>query len=917
MKSDMYKKYVKSPVSAAVQVAMLSSLMSVSSVSFAQEDEEEFIEEVVATGTRLKGTAAAVLQERQNQAFVADILGAEQISRTGDSDAASALRRVTGLTLVDGKFIYVRGLGERYSSTELNSMNVPSPDPTRSVIPLDLFPSAIIESLSVQKSFSPDMPAHFGGGNVDIRTKSTPTDKVFNVQFQLGTNTENSGESAFYAGGGDDWLGKDDGTRAISSILDAQLIKTAASAIDNVASNFTLDNLSREENIQIFSQLNRDIASTQQSIDPNYSMGITFGDYYDLEGDMRLGFLATAGYSNSWLASNERNVYNLARSGDGTVSVNEFEDGQSTEQSIKWSGMFNVGFRYDSNHRFELNNMILHDARDRLRDRLRESTNTIAEAAEQQRVVDVIYEEREMFVSQLKGIHNFPDYWNLGADWYYSESNAQREAPGGFEALFFEEIDVDTGEVLVSNISQIAGIEHTWQDLKDEAKTFGWNVSLPVFGSGYELEFKAGADFFDKARVGNNVTVDVLTRSIPRSFLAGDDYSQIFSDSVLADPDFDVRFEDNTIAGDKYVAANKTEAYYMMADAIWGDWRVTGGVRYESFKQISIPNLPHIGIFDADTDEILDLLVDEDDFYPSIALTYVWKDGMQFRANASQTTIRPDLRDLSTSFYIDPLTDLLVRGSTQLQSSTLQNYDVRWEWYRDNGNNLSAAIFYKDIEAPIELIELPSATEGAQQLLTANGETGEVYGLEVEFLQDLAFLDDILGESFKGLGRKLYTSGNFTFSDSQVTLGVENRDSLFFEQVFFAVSDNTTPEAFEAFQITNAPTNDSRRLVGHSEWVANMQMGYDSDNGEHSASLVYNVFGPRIIIPGANGFEDGQEQPFHSVDLVYTYYPNFNTTVRFRVRNLLDEEKVIEQEGIAILSETVGTAIDLRFSYDF
>ena len=141
---------------------------------------------MVTTGSRLQGSAAAVVQERKEQAFVADIMGAEQISRTGDSDAAAALRRVTGLTLVDGKFIYVRGLGERYSSTQLNGMSVPSPDPTRAVIPLDLFPADIIESLAVQKSYSASMPANFGGGNVDIRLKSAPSEEVFNASVKVG-----------------------------------------------------------------------------------------------------------------------------------------------------------------------------------------------------------------------------------------------------------------------------------------------------------------------------------------------------------------------------------------------------------------------------------------------------------------------------------------------------------------------------------------------------------------------------------------------------------------------------------------------------------------------------------------------------------------------------------------------------------
>ncbi|MEM7388369.1 MAG: TonB-dependent receptor plug domain-containing protein, partial [Pseudomonadota bacterium] len=211
MKSFTPSKLVRSKINHAVLAALVG--LSVNTAYAADEAQE--IEEVVAVGQRLKGSAGAVLQERQNQAFVADIMGAEQISRTGDGDAASALRRVTGLTLVDGKFIYVRGLGERYSSTQLNSMYVPSPDPTRSVVPLDLFPSDIIESLSVQKSFSPDMPAHFGGGNVNIRTKSIPTDFLFKVDIGTSYNTNNSDTGYFYEGGDDDWMGRDDGTRAL------------------------------------------------------------------------------------------------------------------------------------------------------------------------------------------------------------------------------------------------------------------------------------------------------------------------------------------------------------------------------------------------------------------------------------------------------------------------------------------------------------------------------------------------------------------------------------------------------------------------------------------------------------------------------------------------------------------------------
>jgi len=198
----------------SLAIAASLSINSANAESTAQDSaDEQAMEEVIVKVSRLQGTASAVMQERKNQAFIADILGAEQIARTGDSDAAMALRRVTGITLVDGKYIYVRGLGERFSSTQLNGAAVPSPDPTRTVIPLDLFPSSIIESLSVQKSYSASMPAHFAGGNVDVRLKTIPSDFVFTMQGKLGGNTNNFDDGLSYNGGGDDWYGKDDGTR--------------------------------------------------------------------------------------------------------------------------------------------------------------------------------------------------------------------------------------------------------------------------------------------------------------------------------------------------------------------------------------------------------------------------------------------------------------------------------------------------------------------------------------------------------------------------------------------------------------------------------------------------------------------------------------------------------------------------------
>ncbi|WP_210247231.1 TonB-dependent receptor plug domain-containing protein [Aliikangiella marina] len=888
-----HKSQMPSKVYRAVCLALMAGGFSLgvnaAEAEAAEEDLQDIeMEETVVTGSRLQGSAQAVLGERKDQAFVADILGSEQISRTGDGDAASALRRVTGLTLVDGKFIYIRGLGERYSSTLLNAASVPSPDPTRSVLPLDLFPSSVIESLSVQKSYSPDLPAYFAGGNVNIRTKSIPNESIFKIGGKLGYNFDNE-KSPWYAGGGDDSIGSDDGTRELPA------------AFEQAFQAGDISTLSGPESVALLGTLNRDISARAESVDPDIGFNVTFGDKIDVADESQFGFLAAVSYKNEWQVGNERNVNNLASSG-GQIRINEFADGASTEHEVKWSGLLNFGYDFDANHSFEFNNIYLKDTKDRLRDRQFENTNTINEPDESRRKVDILYEERELFSNQLKGRHNFPEWYNVGVDWYYSRSETERFAPGGFETTF--RLD-RAGSGFTSQLARDINTTYSFQKLDDEVENWGGNVSIPFYFDDWNLELKAGVDFIDKQRNAENIGITVQTFSIPAQFLPGSDFSQIFSDGNLSQADFTVRLDDTTADGDKYIAATLNDAYYFMASAeIGAEWRVTGGLRYEDFRQVSVPFQPHSNFFSVEGEEIAELPLAEDDVFGSFAVTYSIDSEMQLRFNVSQTTIRPDFRDVSTSFYIDPLTEFLVRGSTSLQGSDIDNFDFRWEWYMETGENLSVAFFYKDITNPIEQIELPSATEGAPQLLTANASDGEVFGLEVEFLKDFSFLGDEYANFF--------ASGNFTVSESEVNICSDNDPNtlcLFEEQLKEAL--NTTES------VTSVITNNSRRLIGHSEWVVNLQLGWDSLDGEHAATLVYNVFGPRIIVPGVNGFEDAEELSFDSLDAVYTWYPTYDSTFKVKLKNILDEEKTIRQEGVDILRETVGTEFSVEYSHEF
>ena len=436
--------------------------------------------------------------------------------------------------------------------------------------------------------------------------------------------------------------------------------------------------------------------------------------------------------------------------------------------------------------------------------------------------------------------------------------------------------------------------EYTFQVLHDRLENYGYNVNFPYTMGKWEMEFKAGGDFVSKYRTAENRRLTISTRAFSdSSVLDGYLFSDILSDNALDTADYSSQaiLYDNTIAGDDYAAAQKIDAYYVEADLFFDNkWRISGGVRYEDFRQAVVPFDPATNQIDLpDSADRAQLAFEEADLYPAVALTYFMQEDMQLRFSYGETVVRPDLREVSSSTYIDPLTDFPIGGTPGIRTTAIKNYDVRWEWYREAGNNLSVGLFYKDMTDPIESVQSP-AQDGPPLVRIANAESGELYGIEVEFLQGLEVFGD-------GIWDNLFLSGNVTISDSEIQLDLQN------------IVDQTGVSA--------AVTNLTRRLTGHSKYVANLQLGYDSDNGEHSASLVYNVFGERILVPGIDGFDDSYEQPFHSLDMVYKFYPDFNTTITFKLQNMLDEQKELMFEDTLLRSETKGRTFSLAYKYDF
>lgn len=879
----------------SLAMAVLSGLTGAQAIAQetnSTQETDEAIEEVVVKVSRLKGSASAVIEERKNQAFVADILGADQIARTGDSDAASALRRVTGLTLVDGKFIYVRGLGERYSSTQLNGSSVPSPDPTRTVIPLDLFPASIIESLSVQKSYSPSMPAHFGGGNVDIRLKSIPTEFIFNLSGNMGWNTNHS-DGLTYEGGDTDWYGIDDGTRQAPAEL-RQLWSSYSPLAD----------LSQQENRVIAADLYKNYDPKNQYVGPDFGLDMTLGNRFDTD-NFRYGFLTAISYDNEWMVSEEYEGQDYTLQPDGSYKmVRGFDQVDSTEHSVRWSGMFNFGVEYKRDHKIDFSSTILHDTRDQIKDKLGNTNNVLITDGLRIRDSEVTYEERELIVNQLRGSHTLPEYWFIGFDWSYSDSRSNRYAPGNISTRYILSDDNADDLFDLENESSLRNAttasRYTFQDLDDRVEDVGWNLSLPLTFDATEVELKTGAKFIEKRRDAFGRRIDVNTLAFDNLDLSGHQMDKILNDDVVLNHPLsgsELLIRDTSVAGDDYSSGQKVDAYYFEADVFFDDkWRLSGGVRWEDFRQVVAPLDPATGQFDIPaepTEEDLQALAfKEDDWYGALALTYIIDEEMQFRASYGETAIRPDIREVAPATYIDPLTEFPIGGTPGVRSTQIKNYDVRWEWYFGTGETLSVGLFYKDMTDPIESVQSP-AQDGPPLIRIANAEDGEVYGVEAEFMKDFAFLGDFMG----GIGNDFFLSGNVTLSDSEINID--------------------TQKVVEQTGVSTAITNPTRRMTGHSQYVVNFNLGYDHPNGNHTATLAYNVFGERIIIPGIDDKDDAYEQPFHSLDFVYTYFPTYSSTLRFRVQNILNQEKEITFNDTLLRSETRGVTLGVSFKQDF
>lgn len=874
------KRIARNKLALAVSLATAGLSTSVS----AQDNEQikpMSLEEVVVVG-RLQSVAASLVDERLELPYSADFLGFEAISRAGDSTIGSALRRVTGLTLVDGKFIYIRGLGERYSSVTVNGAAVPSPDLARSVIPLDLFPSSIVESLKVQKSWGPDLPANFGGGAIDIRTRSVPSGPVASVSIGSGLNTV-SDDGLLYPESGASNM-----PQAIRSALGRYRGDFTTSNIQKTESNESGTSVSTAEAEQIqrnlILALNRNVGIQQSSLDPDKDIKVDLGNAWDVADEIVVGGSLSAAYSEQF-----RNKDQIKRSANNPEDA--YSETKRTARDERTTLALLLGVEYAQDNSIQLSSYFISNEYDEARMKTGYSTSNTPDELRPDTSYVTRLEDRELTLNQLKGSHRLGEFSPveflspLSLEWFYSDAEAKTDIPNS--TAFDGSLDLTSGTPTPSIKGNATSGQFSFLELRDEVESYGGIFELPISVGLNEITLSGGWWASTKAREYYGYTVNVGTANTVGT------PQTVFTDERIAD--LNNNFDLNMGSGfgkESYVAAQKVNALHGGVDYHLGEsWRFTVGARWEEYQQAVLPIdlLDYSGIALQNTiNELSDpnqsYAFQNDDVYGSLGITYLGSsllnsEEFQIRFGVSETVVRPDIRELADVAYIDPELGVRVFGNPQLSTTNIRNYDLRGEFYYEGGNNFTVSLFYKDLELPIERVE-GSASDDDTVLAYVNGDSGEVMGVEFEGLYSLP--------------RGFFLSGNVTLSDSEITISN-------FSEI----------------------TNKNRRMTGHSEYVVNASLGYDSPDEKHSASLLYNVFGERIFFAGTNGNDDAFEQPFNSLDLVYSYYPTEQISLKFKANNLLDEKREFEQTGFSgkgsttILEQEVGTSLSASISWKY
>lgn len=818
-----------------LSVLLLTSAL-ISAPALAQDAPVE--DEVVSTGVFIPN-------EKRITSEITSVLDEEIFETTGAGDIASALTRVTGLSLSQGKFVVVRGLNERYSSATLNGSPLPSPEPLRRVAPLDLFPTSVLSDVVVSKTYAPEFSGEFGGGAINMKTKGLPNEKFLELSLSTSYNTETTLEEGLvYDGSSRDWLGFDNGLRDLPA-LDANGVPTS--------------------NFENFSTL---IIDTNNELPFNGGGRISAGNRYDLESGTSIGVIATLGYDNSW--ENRAGEDNTANIGAGNELV-LLDDGfkTSTENKISLNGLLGVGVEFNENHNVQLVGLATRQSSAEAR--------VLTGVDREDRIFRQDFTEwfeREVYMGQLLGEHYIPSLNDAEVTWRASYAEAGRDAP--YERRVNYE-DYEDGQGFRFQFNRPGtNNDIRFSTLDDQTLDFGLDFVFPVDFGARTAELKLGGAYLDKSRDSEQADFRYFG-SIPEE-LRNSRIDLIFSDAVVDAGILEIRRGGTTGFPDLSEAALETIGAYASIDLEYSEFfRAAFGLRYEDSTQETAIAQATVADSRFDFDPL-----EEEFFLPAATATFTFGDGFQLRLAASKTINRPQFRELTPSIFVNTDTDDRFVGNPFLRNSKSTNFDARLEYYFSANQFFTIGGFYKDFTDPIEEFIFNGLGESnATSFL--NAPSAELYGVEVEFEKKWD-LGDFAGD--KWAGKDFVLRSNYTFTDSSVSA---NGD-VSITPPSVNPAQGVTPLVLSASGLYS----DGRKLQGQSDHLANLQLGIDDYDNGWEATFLLNYSSERIraVEDLSNGLPSILEQLPISLDFVYNHdfiIRGGEYTFGFKVQNILGE----------------------------
>lgn len=827
------------------------------------------VAEVVVKAEMVRTNESAMMMMKQKSVAMIDGISSEKMQLTGDATAVEAAKRVTGVSVEGGKYVFVRGLGDRYSKTMLNGMDIPGLDPDRNSLQLDIFPSNLIQNITVSKNFTADMPADFTGGMMNIETKDFPDNRILSVSLGLGYNPFMHFNSNYltYQGGSTDYLGFDDGTRALPSAANSQFIPTPTSGAPAQQVN------------SFVNSFNPTLGATRQMSPMDFSGSFTYGDQFALKkgGEERgrsLGFIMSLSYKSDYKYYDDVRYGEYQRFSDASLNELRYatvQNGEMGEHNVLLGGM--IGLAYKSKmSKVKLTLMHLQSGESRA---AKFNIDNDGAAVGQSGYIaysdNLEYNQRSLTNVLLSGNHAMQKNWDL--EWKLSPTLSISDDPDIRKTAF---------TVTPTNTFFSAGAggnpSRIWRSLNEVNMSGRVDATKRMKFNKVDFNVKFGALHTYKQRDYEILFFDI-------QFFGGQSWPDPQADNVLTEANIyngtskpnNIYYQsgNRTPNPNQYSSnINSTAGYVSTELDIMKRFKVIAGLRAEYYVQRhtgrdqAFANGDVVNGRNLSDEKVLETI----NLFPSVNFIYSIDEKQNLRIAYSRTVARPSFKEMSFAQIIDPITNRIFNGGLfryvneqgvvswngELLETDIDNLDLRWEYFGKRSNMYSVSGFFKHFDNPIELVRIPEQ-QTSTEFQPRNVGTAYVFGIELE------------GRTPSWAG--FSASANVTIAHSIATMStVEFTARREYERVGQVVTDK-------------------RQMAGQSPYVINVGLNYANKDLGMDVGLFYNVKGPTLEVVGVGLYADVFSEPFHSLNLSFSQKlgKQKKTSIDFKVANILND----------------------------